>query len=65
MDEIKFWGQKRYAEDCLEENNIKELYSVRTIGRGHRGVEMWVHGLTNKEFIKKYGHRFESKYCKI
>lgn len=65
MNETIFWCQKNFVEYCLRKNNIKVKYSIETIGRGHRGVEMWIHKIKNTEFVNKYGNIFDSDLCSI
>ena len=61
----RFWANKQYVENCLEENNVSERYSVKTIGKGHRGVYLYVFEMSNDAFIEKYRSNMECSSCKI
>ena len=61
----RFWVNKQYVENCLEENNVSERYSVKTIGRGHKGVYLYIFEISNDTFIEKYGNNMECSSCKI
>lgn len=65
MDERKFWGNKRFVEECLKNNGITTRFQVYTIGKGHKGVYFRTFGVKYSTFIKKFGSFFEDKNCKI
>lgn len=64
--EIRFWSNKDYVEDWL--NNLKGFnykFSVNTIGKGHKGVELYVFDIEDIElFMKEYG-RGKSAYAEF
>lgn len=55
-NKVHFWCNKEKVEYCLKQNNVKERYSVKTIGKGHREVYMYIFNISNEEFLKKYGY---------
>ena len=60
----QFWGLKQHVESWLESKNITNC-SVVGLGKGHHGVEMWIHGgETSEEFIKKHGRSLVTPYYK-
>lgn len=57
-----FDSLKSLVEQWLNENDIKDC-SVIGLGKGHKGVEMYTHKLTAKEFIEQY-KSIDNKYIR-
>jgi len=58
-----FWSLKQHVQAWLESKGITNC-SVVGLGKGHHGVEMFIHGETSAEFIEKYGRSFETEHYK-
>ncbi len=58
-----FWSLKQHVESWLASKGITYC-SVVGLGKGHHGVEMYIHGETSAEFIEKHGRSFETPHYK-
>ena len=58
-----FWSLKQHVQAWLDEKGITNC-SVSGLGKGHHGVEMWIHGETSDQFIEKHGRSFETPHYK-
>lgn len=62
----RFFCLKDYVEECLTDNDISDsTYRVKTVGKGHREVYLYLFGMTCAEFIAQYGNKLTNKYCDI
>lgn len=53
--ETRFWSNKDYVEDWL--NNLKDFnykFSIKKLGPGHRGVELYILNNEDVSFFEKY-----------
>lgn len=62
MNKTRIWNNKNYVEDWLQQLPITN-YLVKTIGRGHRGVLLYIFDKIDiDKFIENYSGN-KSKYA--
>ena len=59
----QLYGLKQHVESWLQSKKTTNC-SVVGLGKGHHGVEMFIHGETSDEFIEKHGWSFVTPYYK-
>lgn len=60
---VQFWSLKQHVQAWLDSKGITYC-SVIGLGKGHHGVEMFIHGETSDEFIEKHGRSFVTPHYK-
>ena len=60
---VQFWSLKQHVQAWLDSKGITNC-SVVGLGKGHHGVEMWIHNQTYDEFIIEHGRSIITKHYK-